>query len=175
MFENTLELAENKLLLLYLFNKIKFPMSNNQLTQIILENNFINYFTLQQYIFEMVSSNLIAYTEEDGKSRIVITEKGINVLSFFENRISKEKLDKVNLYLSSNLDNIKREVAISSDYTIDENNNFVVDLKAMENETTLIDVKLSVASNKQARELCEKWRNNSSELYKKIIQLLIND
>ena len=43
MFEDTLELAENKLLLLYIFDKIKIPITNNKITQIILENNFINY------------------------------------------------------------------------------------------------------------------------------------
>ena len=52
MFENSAELAENKLLLLYILQVLKRPISNSQLTEIILENNLINYFTLQQYISE---------------------------------------------------------------------------------------------------------------------------
>lgn len=41
MFEDALELAENKLLLLYIFYKIKLPISNIQITQIILLCNNI--------------------------------------------------------------------------------------------------------------------------------------
>ena len=55
MYENSAELAENKLLVLYVIQSLKQPISKTQLTEIILENNFINYFTLQQYISELES------------------------------------------------------------------------------------------------------------------------
>ncbi|AKA71816.1 DUF4364 family protein [Clostridium scatologenes] len=174
MFEDTLELAENKLLLLFIFKKIKFPVSNNQITQIILENNFINYFTLQQYLNELISSNFLKYTDETGNHRIVITEKGIKVLSLFENRISQDKINAVEDYLNKEIKNIKKEVTITADYTIGKKGNFIVNLKAIENDSILIDIKLNVGSNKDAKDLCHKWKNNSSELYNKIIQLLIN-
>ncbi len=175
MFEDTLELAENKLLLLFIFKKIKFPVSNNQITQIILENNFINYFTLQQYLTELLSSNFLKYTDETGNHRFVITEKGIRVLSLFENRISEDKMKAVDDYLSEKINNIKKEVTVTADYTIENKGNFIVNLKALENDSILIDIKLNVGSNKDARDLCHKWKNDSSELYNKIIQLLIND
>ena len=53
MYENSAELAENKLLVLYVIKSLRQPISKTQLTEIILENNFINYFTLQQYISEL--------------------------------------------------------------------------------------------------------------------------
>ena len=53
MYDSTLELAENKLLLLYIIKSIKYPISNTQLTDIVLENSFINYFMLQQYVSEL--------------------------------------------------------------------------------------------------------------------------
>ncbi|AKN32636.1 hypothetical protein Ccar_18005 [Clostridium carboxidivorans P7] len=174
MFEDTLELAENKLLLLFIFKKIKFPVSNNQITQIILENNFINYFTLQQYLNELLSSNFLKYTDETGNHRLVITEKGIKVLSLFENRISEDKINAVEDYLNKEIKNIKKEVTITADYTLGKKGNFIVNLKAIENDSILIDIKLNVGSNKDAKDLCHKWKNNSSELYDKIIQLLIN-
>lgn len=174
MFEDTLELAENKLLLLFIFKKIKFPVSNNQITQIILENNFINYFTLQQYLNELLSSNFLKYTDETGNHRLVITEKGIKVLSLFENRISEDKINAIEDYLNKEIKNIKKEVTITADYTLGKKGNFIVNLKAIENDSILIDIKLNVGSNKDAKDLCHKWKNNSSELYEKIIQLLIN-
>lgn len=173
MFNSTSDLAEDKLLLLYLLEQIKLPISNNQITQIILENNFINYFTLQEYLSELRNSEFISYIEQDGKHRLVISDKGLTVLSLFRNRISKDKMDAVNSYLSKKLEKIKNEVNISADYTI-ENNNYIVNLKAVENNSILIDLKLNVGSNQQAKDLCAKWKKNPSDIYIKLISLLIN-
>jgi predicted transcriptional regulator len=175
MFDDTLELAENKLLILYIFNKIKLSVSNNQITEIILENNLINYFTLQQYLNELVSSNFIKYTDESGSRRFTITDKGMKVLSLFENRLSSDKVELLNNYLENQIDSIRKDVTVTADYTIENKNNIIVNLKAIENDSILIDIKINVVSNKQARTLCDKWKNNSSELYKDIIQILIQD
>ena len=175
MYDDTLELAENKLLLLYVLNQIKLSVSNNQLTQIILENNFINYFTLQQYISELVASNFLEYMESNGKHRLLITNEGVRVLNLFQNRISEGKKEIIDSYLNKQIENIKNEITVTSDYTIEKENNFIVNLKATENENILIDIKLNVASNKQARDLCSKWKNNSSEIYSAIITLLTED
>ena len=164
MFDDTLELAENKLLILYIFNKIKFPVSNNQITQIILENNLINYFTLQQYLTELVSSNFVKYTNESGNHRFIITDKGSKVLSLFGNRISNSKIETIDTYLKNEIESIKKEVTVTADYTIENNDNFIVNLKATENDSILMDIKINVGSNKQARILCEKWKSNSSDL-----------
>ncbi|MDF2504872.1 DUF4364 family protein [Clostridium sp.] len=175
MFDDTLELAENKLLLIYILKQIKLPISNNQLTEIVLKNNFINYFTLQEYISELISANFIKYSNIDGKHRLTVTSKGDKVLTMFSNRVSENKKKLIDSYIQSNLNNIKKEISLTADYTLANNNSFTVNLKAIENDITLIDLKLNVVSNKQARDLCLKWKNNSSELYTKIIKALIDD
>ena len=93
MYENSAELAENKLLVLYVMESLKQPITNTQLTEIILENNFINYFTLQQYISELISSDFLRYETVNDKNLINITEKGASTLSFFTDRISYKKED----------------------------------------------------------------------------------
>lgn len=175
MFEDSMNLAENKLLLLYILNKIKLPISNMQLTEIVLENNFMNYFTLQQYIVELASSNLLKHTTEHEKDRLAISENGKKVLELFGNRLSDATLAQIDEYLKSKMSSIKQELTVTADYTIENKNSYLVNLIASENDITLIDLKLSVASNKQARELCYKWKSNSSELYTKIINALIDE
>ena len=129
MYENSAELAENKLLVLYVIKSLRQPISKTQLTEIILENNFINYFTLQQYISELDTAEFVEYIEKNNKILITITSKGENVLSIFNDRISPIKRDIIDNYISKTIDNIKKELTIHSDYTIEKNNSFVVDLK----------------------------------------------
>ena len=157
MFENTAELAENKLLLLHILKELNRPISNTQLTEIVLENNLINYFTLQQYISELDSSEFIRYEDINEKKLIVLTKKGENVLSFFKDRISPSK------------------ISIQSDYTLAKNDNFLVELTAIEDKLPLIDLKVSVPTKKQASLLCSKWQENPSEIYNKIINILFEE
>lgn len=173
MFDNSLNLAENKLLLLYIIDKIDLPISNIQLTEIVLENNFINYFTLQEYIDELISSNLIVKVNQNDKDRLMISSKGKEVLSLFKNRLSNEAINKLDSYINVKMNLIKKEATITADYTIENGNSYVVSLGAFEKNIPLMEIKVTVASNKQARELCTKWKANPSDLYTKIIKVLI--
>ena len=175
MYETSAELAENKLLVLYVIKSLRQPISKTQLTEIILENNFINYFTLQQYISELEIAEFVEYIEKNNKKLITITTKGENVLSIFNDRISPIKRDIIDSYISKAIDNIKKELTIHSDYTIEKNNSFIVNLKALEDETLLIDLKISVPTKKQATSLCNRWKENPSDIYTKIVQVLFSD
>ena len=175
MYENSAELAENKLLVLYVIKSLRQPISKTQLTEIILENNFINYFTLQQYISELETAEFVEDIEKNNKKLITITTKGENVLSIFNDRISPIKRDIIDNYISKTIDNIKKELTIHSDYTIEKNNSFIVNLKALEDETLLIDLKISVPTKKQATSLCNRWKENPSDIYTKIVQVLFSD
>ena len=162
MYENSAELAENKLLVLYVIQSLKQPISKTQLTEIILES-------------ELESSEFVGYVEKNNKKLITITKKGENVLSFFNERISPIKRDIIDNYISKTIDNIKKELTIHSDYTIEKNNSFIVDLKALEDEILLIDLKISVPTKKQASNLCARWKENPSDIYTKIVQVLFNE
>lgn len=175
MYENSLELAENKLLLLYILDKSRYPMSNSLLTEMVLHNCFLNYFTLQQYISELETSDFIKYEENNSRKLMYLTEKGKSVLSFFENRISVNKKNIVDEYLESTMETIKKELTIHADYTLEKHNSFCVNLKAIEGDIVLIDLKLNVVSKNQALSLCNRWKENSSEIYTTIIETLLND
>ena len=175
MYDNTLELAENKLLLLYIIKSIKYPISNTQLTDIVLENSFINYFMLQQYVSELMSSDFLKYEEKDSKEIIVLTTKGDKVLFFFKDRISPNKLKLIDDYINKKVETMKKELSITSDYTLDNDNSFLVNLKATENNSTIIDLTISVPTKEEAKAICNRWKENSSDIYNKIITSLISN
>ncbi|MGM9973505.1 MAG: DUF4364 family protein [Clostridiaceae bacterium] len=174
MLESTIELAENKLIVLYIIEKVNYPISNTQLSEIVLENNLMNYFVFQQYLTELISSKFILEKSEDNKPLLLISDKGSRVLNLFNQRISSFKINIIDDYLKKHMAQIKKERTIHGDYTITEDNTFLVELKALEGSYTIIDLKLSVATKKQAQDLCNKWNNNSSELYNKILKILID-
>lgn len=48
-----------KLIVLYMLNRVTFPLSNAQLSEFILDREYTDYFTLQQALFELTDSSLI--------------------------------------------------------------------------------------------------------------------
>lgn len=170
---DTLELAENKLLILYILNKIKIPIYTTQITEIILESNYLDYFALHQYLSELHNSKFIKYLEKDNKSTLTITESGSTVLSLFKERIPEYKVAYIDLYLEQMSNIIKKQLNVTSDYTIENNNAFIVSLKAEEGDIILIDMKINVPTKQQAIDLCDKWKKDPSNLYKNLMNLLL--
>ena len=48
-----------KLIILYMLQKVNFPLTNAQISDFILDRGYTNYFHLQQAISEMLDTHLI--------------------------------------------------------------------------------------------------------------------
>ncbi len=172
--ENTEELAQNKLLLLYIIEKANRPLDNQELTNFILEKNYINYFLIQQYLSELSKTGFIEYVDLEGKKSYRLLEKGQVTLSYFEDRIDK----KVKKELSDEfgLDSKKEvEKEIIGEYFKKEDYNYVVNLKLKENSETLFSLYLNLPNEDQAQLVCKKWKENPEEIYKNIINSVLEE
>ena len=75
---NTTTLAENKVLILYILNRIDKDIKEDDLFQIITSINQINYFYFKQLLTDLIDSKLVGtYTKEE-ESVIKITSDGKN-------------------------------------------------------------------------------------------------
>lgn len=175
LIENTEELAQNKLLLLYIIEISPKPFNKEELSEFILEKEYMNYFLIQQYLSELLSSNFIELLEEDSEEIYRIMESGKVALSYFQDRIS----DEIKIDLEEEFENRKKQDLIKTqilcDYYEKENTQCVVNIKLVEKEDALFSLYLDVSSKKQAELICEKWKENPEHIYKSIINLLISE
>ena len=107
------EKAENKILLLYFMDQVKIPVSNMQLTRIMLENRYMNYFLLQQNIHEMLTDGLIVSETKDNIDYYSLTSKGLKMLNLFSNLVPfgiRKGLKKI-LMLSAQLSSWKHPLS----------------------------------------------------------------
>ena len=170
MFAGTTELAENKLLLLYIFNRINMPMSNSHITQIVLENNLLNYFGLQQYLSELIDAGLLIESVDGKKHMLSLSEKGSNSLELFVSRIPEKKKSVVDTYFIENIDLIKKEISVFSEYIL-EGKQPMVHLALKSNSTTMIEIKIPAEDNSEVQEISQQWKENYEEIYAKIMNL----
>lgn len=167
------ELAENKLILLYLIDKINMSVSNLQITKIILENKFMNYFLLQQFLNELCDGSLLTCELVEGKTFYSITQNGRQTLNYFHNLIPFAVKAKIDETISSIKSSIKNETRVTADFVPLSENEYVVTCKVQEGNFCLIDLKVAVGTKNDARTICENWKKSSQEIYPEIIASLI--
>ncbi|SET77638.1 protein of unknown function [Natronincola peptidivorans] len=173
MFVNTSQqLAEKKLLVLYILDKIQPPLTNSQITQFVLENDMMNYFMLQQFLSELKESGFILEEEKQHTQFITITEKGRSTLNYFINRIPQSQKDEINslIHEKENVFEEKRE--IKADYIKLSEEMYMVRLSILDNDLPIIDLKMNVDSSQRAKEMCDNWRANAVSIYHGMLNLL---
>lgn len=171
---NSKQEAESKLLLLYILDKFGIPITNNQITEFVMEYELLNYFLLQQFLSELVDSSLIEYINNEDNYYYLITEKGKSTLKYFQDRLSDDLMDKINNSVEKRKKILLKETQVSASYIKKAKDDYIVELKVVENDIILIDLKLDVVSNKQAKLICDKWKKDAQDIYGEIINLLIN-
>lgn len=170
--ENTEELAQNKLLLLYIIDKSEVPLTNGQITEFVLENNYMNYFLIQQFLGELVSSKFIEYSRSDNKETYTLLKKGKITLDYFIDRIPEEIKKDIDKNFEIKKEEIKRETQVIGDYFKKSENEYIVNLKLVENNNTLFSLYLNVVSSEQAKTICDNWKLNPDRVYQQILNTL---
>ena len=173
--ENTEELAQNKLLLLYIIDKFENSLTNEEITEFVLEKNFMNYFLIQQYLSELVNSDFIEYINKEDKKVYLLLNKGKITLSYFEDRISTKVKKEISDKFAEIKEDEKIATQVTGEYFEKNENEYVVNLKLIENTETLFSLYLNVATVKQAQTICTTWKNNTEYIYKNILNMLADD
>lgn len=166
--------TENKLLLLYLIDKMDIPLSNAQISQFALEENFMNYFALQQFLADMVQSGYLDKSQDNNATRYAVTDEGITTLEYFEKHIPIDTRNRINKYVAENRKTVKKDFEITANYFYDHaNNEFIVKCGIYEEETMLMEINVSVVTREQAKLICKNWKVNVNTLYGNIIAELV--
>ena len=50
-----------KLIIMHMLNKVEFPLTNSQISQFFLENEYTNYFTVQKSLSELIEDSRIRF------------------------------------------------------------------------------------------------------------------
>ncbi len=172
--DNSEELAQNKLVLLYIIKESNYNFSKNELTEFILERNYMNFFSIQQYLSELIDSSLIEVILTDDQKEVYnILEKGKIALDYFNNKIPENIKENLETEFNTQKIQQKKEAQVFSEYYQRDDGQFVVNLKLVENGDTLYSLYLNVASQDQAEMVSKSWEERTDFIYSETIKLLI--
>jgi len=172
---NNNDLAENKVLILYLLTKINQGITKDGLFKIISSINDTNYFYFQQYLNDLIQTNLVTTYTKDDDSILQITSEGNNALLLTKELLPGiVKLKADNLF-KKELANIAEESSIIAEYIPKNENDYSVKCKIVENNETIFEVRTFAGSRDRAKKIADNWKNNASIIYPQILNMLLND
>lgn len=161
-----------KLIVLYMLNRVTFPMTKAQISDFILEKEYTNFLTLQQVINELIDAHLIDAQSIRNRTHLVITSEGEETLGYFENRISLAIKEDINIFFREKEYTMRNEVSILADYYKSTSGEYEAHLVAKDKGISLVDIKLSVPTEDTAAAICDNWQVKNQEVYQKLIEQL---
>lgn len=171
--DETRENAENKVLLLFFAEKVRMPVNSMQLTRIMLEHRFMNYFHMQQCLHELTSGGFLSSELHEGTERYSITKEGIRILDLFGSLLPEGIRNRLLSGIAQIRSGLLRETAVTADMTLVTEDEWLVSLRITEEDEPLFETRISVGSRDDARTLCRNWKENATSLYPQVISLLL--
>ena len=164
-------LAENKVLILYILNKVNKPLSNNALLKLVISITDMNYFYFQQFLLDLIENKyIITYKKEE--TLYEITDSGKEALELTQDIIPGIIKFRIDSNFKENLDVIKDEFSITADFIPQSEKEYSVKCKLVENNKTLFEIQVFAGSHEQAKLITENWKNNASDIYPKLLEIL---
>ena len=161
-----------KIIILYMLEKVNFPLSNNQITNFFLDHGYTSYFHVQQTIHELLESKLIEEKKQGTSTCYQTTEEGRTTLSYFEKKISYEIREEINTYLKENDYEMRNANSIKAEYYRTPEQEYVVQCQVREKKTILINLELTVPTEDIAKSFCSHWTKKNQEIYAYLMETL---
>lgn len=151
------------------------PLTNIEITNFILDNGILDYFTLQQLLLDLCNSKFVVQKPKNGNEYYSISEEGTAVLDMFGDKLPDYFVKQVEKNFSNLKMEIKKHRELLGHYYKKQEDEFIVSLQVMENESTIFSLSINVPDEELAKRICKKWDSNPEGIFSSIIKTLTTD
>lgn len=172
LLSTPLDSKVQKLVILFVFDKMSIPLSEATLLDICSSDNaWLSYMECKQYLAELIETNLI-YRMPKG-DMLGITQDGISCLSLFVTRIPASIREDIVQYARENRMRFKKRQAYFCDYSKNADGTYTVIMRINNDIGTIMELKLVVANRQLAKYLYKSWVDKASTAYSLIHDTLL--
>ncbi len=154
-----------KLIVLYMLNRVTFPLTKSQICDFILEREYTNFLTLQQAVGELTDAGMVSPRIIGNRTHLAITQEGIQTLHYFGSRIGESIKKDIDSYFQEHEMALRNDVSVQSHYYKSTSGEYEAQLVAKEHDITLINLTLSVPTEEIAASICDNWQTKSESVY----------
>ena len=159
----------NKLVVLYILSRVTFPITVAQISDFVLDREYIDFLTLQQMINELKDAGLITSETVGNRTHLTITDEGRETLRLFKTRISNDDRQEIDTYFLKNEFSLRNEIAVQGNYYKTISGGYDTHLVINEGDTCLMEITMPVPTDEMASAVCDNWQKKNQEIYQYLI------
>ena len=169
------ETSTNKLIILFVFDKMESALSEKILLDICCSSNdWLNYMDCVSLLPKLIDDGFLCRVQTEDEPLYTITPEGRESLANFYINIPKSVREEISLFIKNNLSRFKRKQECKSDYYQNKDGTYTVFLKIMATVQPMLELKFVVPDKKTASNIYKKWEDKASELYSVIYDTLVD-
>lgn len=162
-----------KMTILYMLDKVDFPLSNTQISNFFLEKDYTDYFRVQEVLSDLEDADLILAKTTHSNTQYSLTPAGRKTLAFFKDKITEGISSDVASFFETNRLRMKTENSIVCDYYKTTGGKYAVRCQILSDNTAVIDLTLSVSTKEQAESICANWKTQNHDVYAYLMDILM--
>ncbi len=166
--------TESRLLILYLMYQMDMPLSWEHIFEFAVDD-YMDYMEFQTYISEMERNGIIYSNRENNVNYYSLTDDGEKTINAFLKFIPESKRNSIISYVRKNKGKIKKEYSVSANYFMYGDDEYVVKCSFIEDDITLMEINLTVATKEMAKKVKKNWKQNVSDIYNNTLKALLTE
>lgn len=165
----------NKLILLFVFDKMEVPLSENTVLDMCCSsNNWLAYMDCQPILNQLLECGWICDISNGGESLYTITPDGRICLANFFISIPASTREAISLFIKNNRAKYRRKQECVADYFMNKDGTYTVYLKIIEPAQPLMELKFVVPNRQIAKDVYKKWGEKAADVYRNLYDNLVD-
>ena len=166
----------NKLILLFVFDKMEVPLSENTITDMCCHSNdWISFMDCKPTLSQLIDNSFVyEITNSGNDSLYAITPNGRVCLADFFFKIPTSTREEISKFVKVNRNSYRKRQEYVADYYMNKDGTYTVYLKIVDAVGTQFELKFTVPSRQIAKNIYKKWENKAENLYAVIYENLVD-
>ena len=163
-----------KLILLFIFEKMEFPLTDESINEIVARNEeWMTYMDFREALFLLMENKFVYQTTSGSQTCFNITQDGRSCLGHFYHKIPASIREEIIEFARENRQKFKRRQEYTWDYykNVDGTYTVVLRIQAQAAGDNLLEIKFKTDTRQGAKQASLRWREHAPEIYERLYNL----
>jgi predicted transcriptional regulator len=162
------QLSENKLILLYLIRE-KENITPAELSDFILFRGYMDYFAMENYITELLESELILRLKLDDKVYYTLHPQGEEVVELFRARIPHSIREDIRIYAQNSF--LHRSPLLAAEAQVEsDSEECTVTCRIYDYDRSVLEVRVTAGSEEEVNRIRNAWQQKGMAIYWNVLK-----
>jgi len=165
---------EKKLILLFVFEKMEFPLTDQSISEIIMQNSrWLGYMEFKNSLYLLTESKFVVRSRHGAEMLYTLTQSGRGCIEHFYQKIPASIREDITSFAAENRPRFKRKQEFTYNYVKNRDGTWLVTLWIREHLTeNLLEINLKVPTKAEAVRMTQSWRDKAAFVYESIVNSL---